>query len=355
MNLFRIHAYEVSPQRLSETAIPPRGGAFSADAAFIKALDEYVTKSKLESQPTVDFRIKPSDRKDPNPQHEVRSLIISYTFGATATAKSAALSLARRLGNSMDDRSPFTLLLLSAYKNAASQRLVIWAFLKDEPFHFSAHGDRAKFKILKDAFSRSSSFKKAALFEGIDSPAHFLSGRVIDKQSQNGYGTAADYWVSTFLDSRFSRTGTAGTQLLAKCLREAYDALEQQADRDQISHAIVGAHASRRRQWSLQGFAREYLDGAAKSAFLNHAPQEARNSTFEFHKDEFEKKLNFHIYRLEDDVVVSAPFGATSVKVPKQPAGIFSDYEIPGAVLDSQTYLVDARPAAQFTRHLIIR
>jgi len=72
------------------------------------------------------------------------------------------------------------------------------AFPKDEPFHFSVNGDRARLKILKDAFSRSSSFKKAALFEGINSSTTFWNGRVIDKQAQNGFGTAADYWVSEF-------------------------------------------------------------------------------------------------------------------------------------------------------------
>jgi len=315
MKLFRIHAYEVSPQRLSEIAIPPRGGAFSADAAFIKSLDDFLKKSKLETQPTVDFRFKPNTGNDPNPVNEVRSLIIAYTFGAESAAKSAAVNLAKKLGNAMDDRSPFTLLLLSAYKNGSAHRLVIWAFPKDEPFHFSARGNRARIRILKDAFSRSSSFKKAALFEGINGPTQFLSGRVIDKQSQNGFGTAADYWVDSFLDSRFSLTGKAGTQLLAKCLRDAYDTLDRQADRDQISNAIVGAHASRRRQWSLQGFANEYLEGTAKSVFLDNSPPESRGSTFEFHKDEFEHKLNFHIYRLEDDVVVSAPFGTIGKSV----------------------------------------
>ena len=56
MDLFRIHAYEVTPQRLAEAETSPRGGAFAADPAFIKALDDYFKKSKLQSQATVDLR-----------------------------------------------------------------------------------------------------------------------------------------------------------------------------------------------------------------------------------------------------------------------------------------------------------
>jgi hypothetical protein len=315
MELFRLHAYEVSPQRLSTTPIPPRGGAFSGDALFKKSLEDFVKKSKLASQPTVDFRVKPGTGSNPKPVHELRSLIIDYAFGTAARAKSTAVSLATRFGKSMDGRSPFTLLLLSAYRRDSSRRLIIWAFPKDEPFHFTARGDRAQIKILKDAFSRSSSFKKAALFEGTNHPSQFLCGHVIDRQSQNGHGTAADYWINTFLDSRSSLTGKAGTQLLAKCLRDAYNTIREQSDRDQIAQAIVGAHASRRRKWSLQGFAKEYLEGNASTAFLSGASPESRNATFDFNKHDFEQKLNFHIYRLEDDVVVSAPFGAIGKSV----------------------------------------
>src|SRR4029077_16243340 len=105
--------------------------------------------------------------------HDVRNLILSVSFGQAAAAKAAAFKLAARLGSSMDDRSPFTLLVLTAYQKAATRRLVLWAFPKDEPFHFSVSGGAAHLRILRDAFSRSSSFRKAALFEGIHSKNTF--------------------------------------------------------------------------------------------------------------------------------------------------------------------------------------
>lgn len=313
MNLTRIHAYEVTPQRLAKTVTPPRGGALSADAAFQKSLNEFFRKSRLKVQPTVDFRVQ--SKADDDTSHDVRKSLIDYCFGAASTAKKAALALAGRLGKAMDDRSPFTLLLLAAYEDGTTRRLIIWAFPKDEPFHFSASGDRAKVRILKDAFSRSSSFRKAAMYEGRNKPMEFQSGRVIDRQAQQSFGTAADYWVSNFLDSRFSLTGKAGTRLLARTLRSTYDLLTDQNDKDQISNAIVAVHASKRRQWSLRSFANEYFEDDVKKAFLSKAPPESRTTTFSFQKQEFEQKLNFRIFRLEDDVMVSAPFGTIGQSV----------------------------------------
>lgn len=316
MELVRIHAYEVTPQRLLALATPSRGGAFSPDAAFRKSLDEFLDKSNLTSQPMVDFRRKAGAGSEGG-KHEVRELVLDYTFEAPGRAKAAAISLATRLGKAMDDRSSFTLLMLAAYRDGDTRRLVIWAFPKDEPYHFGVRGDRARIRIMKDAFSRSSSFRKAALFEGIRSPTTFWNGRVIDKHVQNGFGTAAEYWVSNFLDSRYSLTGKAGTRLLARCLRETYGALTTQEDRDKISNAVVAVHASQRTQWSFQRFAKEYLVGNAKDIFLEKVPPESRSSTFRFDKPEFEAKLNFRVFRLKDNVMVAAPFGTVgkSVKI----------------------------------------
>ncbi|HEV3298617.1 MAG TPA: hypothetical protein VG055_03210 [Planctomycetaceae bacterium] len=313
MDLLRLHAYEVSPQRLSQNPTSPRGGAVTLDAAFTSALDDFLADSRLLAQPLVAFRGRSSAETSQSPS--ARDLILAYAFGNSRSAKSSALALATRLSLAMDDRSPFTLMLLAAYRNANTRRTVIWAFPKEEPFHFATSGTHARIKILNDAFSKTSSFRKGAAFEGINSPHSFLNGHIIDRQAEHGYGTAADYWVSNFLESRPSLTGTAGTKLLAKCLRATYDALDAPEDRDQISNAIVAAHASRRPTWSLQRFANEYLSGAAKDMFIAKSPPESRASTFRLQKDEFEKKLNFRVFRLADDVMVSAPFGRIGASV----------------------------------------
>lgn len=309
MELVRIHAYEVKPQRLADSKTPPRGGAIARDSAFEKMLDDYFTKSKLRSQPTVNLRRHAKERGQTVPTHGLRENVINYCFGAPASAKSAAVAMATSLGRAMDDRSVFTLLMLAAYKDGPLRRLVMWAFPKDEPFHFSVKGERARIRVLEDAFSRSSAFKKAALFEGTNVDTSFWSGHVIDKQAEGGFGNAADYWVNLYLDSVPSLSGSAGTRLLARCLRKTHQSLASQSDKDQLSDAIVAVRASTKPQWSLQKFADEYLTDQAKTAFLDNTPPESRSASFTLNKPEFEQRINLRVFRLKDNVMVAAPFG----------------------------------------------
>ena len=317
MELLRLHAYEVTPQRLADTLTPPRGGAYSAPVEFRQAFEEFYNKSKLDQQPSIEFRPAPPTDGVSTRQNAVRDNLLAYCFEHAATAKKAAMELATRLGQSMDDRSTFTLLIFSAYREGDSRRLIMWALPRDEPFHFSVSGDRAKIRILKDAFSRTSSIRKAALYEGENSHSSFWKGRVIDTAHKNGVAGAADYWVSTFLDSRSSLTGPAGTRLLASCMRATYDGTQDKDERDQLADAIVAVRASNRTRWTIRSFANEYLKNDLKTRFLEAAPEEIKTTPFTLQKDELDKKINFRVFRLEDDVRVSAPFGAVgqSVKI----------------------------------------
>lgn len=318
MELFRVHAYEVTPQRLADAEIPPRGGAFAADAEFTGVLEEYLSKTKLLTQATVNLRRHPAEETGSGPTHELRDAVVLYCFGTSPKAKQAAVTIARKLGDAMDRRSVFTLLMLAAYRDGPKRRLIVWAFPKDEPFHFSVRGNRAKIKVLTDAFSRSSSFKKAALFEGSNTDTSFWSARVIDRQAERGMGGAAEYWIDTFLDSQPSLSGKAGTRLLAQCLRRTHEALSDQSDKDQISSSIVAVRTSQKKKWSLTRYANEYLADAAKQTFLDNSPPESRSATFTFIKDEFDRKVNFRVFRLQDNVVVAAPFGSIGKSVKLQ-------------------------------------
>lgn len=314
---FKIHAYEVVPQRLQETAADPRGGAFAAEAAFKAELAKYLEKSKLPSRPEIAFRFADKTKAGIK-AHAVRKNIISYCFGQPSTAKKASLDLARRLGRSMDDRSQYTLLMFVAYKGEEDdsfRRLVMWAFPKDEPFQFMAKNGTSKIEIPKNIFSRSSSFKKGSLYEGRDNDSSFLSGLVIDRQAENSWGTAAAYWVSDFLDSQFTLNGVAGTRLLARNLKETHEDLTEQADRNQITDSIRAAFTSTKRRWSLKTYADEYLTDRAKKTFLEKAPTETVNLKFDFDKSEFEEKVQLRVFRLDSDVVVSAPFSTINNSV----------------------------------------
>ena len=151
LSLQRIHAYEIIPQRLQKTKANPKGGSFSADEGIRKELEKYLRKSKLLMQPEIAFRID-SESDTGVKDHPVRQGVMNYLFGASATSKKASMDLAKRLSKSMDDRSPYTLLMFVAYKadeDESYRRLVMWAFPKDEPFEFSQPTARRKSKSPK--------------------------------------------------------------------------------------------------------------------------------------------------------------------------------------------------------------
>jgi hypothetical protein len=314
MELFRIHAYEVVPQRLSATKTKPRGGAFKADAVFKASLEKYIEQAKLESQPPVSFqpRFEPDAEQATNP---VRDHVLDYAFGPSATAKSAAVKMAERLGSSMDDRSASSLLILTSYRQGAKRRFIAWAFPKDEPYGFGVKGDHANLSIIENAFSRSSSYRKAALFSGLRQHDHYWNGHVIDRQSTPGFGAAADYWVTGFLTCKYLIDGKSGTQMLAKVIRETHQKAESQADQDLLTSAVISVRGSQRKNWSLKSFAEEFLKDTAKSSFLANCPKEAVTAKFPLDQDELASKVNLRVFRLEDDVIVMAPFDSMNKSV----------------------------------------
>ena len=309
---FKIHAYEVVPQRLQAAESKPRGGAFTANAKFKAVLDSYLEKSKLAKQPEVGFNFI-DKTKNGKKAHSVRNWIMDYCFEGSSKSKKASLELAKRLGRSMDKRSPFTLLMLIAYKDkntANLRRLVMWAFPKDEPFKFSAGQGTAQIEIPTDTFSRSSSIKKGAMFEGVNSDASFLQGYVMDRQAQNSSNEAAAYWVNEFLDSQFSLNGINGTRLLAKTLRATYNNLTDQAGKNEVSDSITAAFTSRTKKRSLKSHSDLYFSKEIQKVFRAQSPPESFDTKFDFIKSEFEEKVQLRVFRLNDEVVVSAPFSA---------------------------------------------
>ena len=327
VKLLRVHAFEVKPQRLATKASAPRGGSVPFDDDFQAMLDEYLSKTQLVTQPTVDLRRTPD--AGGNPTSILRDQLLEYCFGSAQKAKSAAVSIARRLSISMDERSDSTLLMLAAFENGTRRRLVIWAFPKDEPLHFSTQGKGARIKVLEDAFSRRSGIKKGSLIEGENVPSDFWKANVIDKQAENGSTSAADYWIRLFMDSVPSLSGKAGTRLLAKCLKLTYNALKNQDDKDELSNAIIAIRASTKTRWSVQSFAKSFLSDSVRQALVSRAPAETRTATFSLNKAEFADKLDLRVFRTTDNVIVSAPFSTigNSLKIDDGVAGRTISYE----------------------------
>jgi hypothetical protein len=304
MELFRLHAFAVSPQRTAETPTPPSGGAIAISGDLRSAFTDLGDAARTDARTEVDFQVDTTTRTN-----DVRDLLLAFGFGSPSGAKAAAVALARKLASSMDRRSAPCLLFLAALREGNRRRVAVWTFPQDEAFRLQTSRRAPSVELLKDVFSRSSRLRKAAFFEGARRRTDFLRGLVFDSQAMSAAKEAADFWIVTFLECVLAFHGEAGTRHLARSLRGAYDLAADPNEQEQLSTAVMAIRQSPQRRWSLRRFAETFLSGPARGHFLEAVPNDAvLESPFDFQQEIFDQTVGFRVFRLDSNVFVSAPF-----------------------------------------------
>jgi len=308
MNLTRLFAYEVFPQKNVSSPTQPEGGKIAVSPQLRHTLEQLIKENRLDSQTPITFQV--DDPKVAKPTNEVREAMMSFAFGAGGNIAKNAAILAMRLSKQMDDRSNPFLFLLSAFKDGNQSRVVLWAFPKDEGLKFSKTTNGAKVEVVKDIFNISSNLKKAAVFAGANSSKSFWEGRMVDFQSGR-----TDLWVERFLMCQLSTSGIYGTTLLTEHLTKAYRDAESPLVREELFNAIVGVRTAPIKRTSFLKFANDYLGNDAKSQFLAVVPPEQVNMSFDFDRETFEQKIGIRVFRMEDDVIVAAPLSVIDLSL----------------------------------------
>ncbi|QDV85583.1 hypothetical protein [Planctomycetes bacterium TBK1r] len=308
MNLTRLFAYEVFPQKGVANPVQPEGGLIKPQSELKRTLANLIRDNRLDSQTPISFCV--DDPRAAHRQNAVRERLMRFAFGAGATIGKNAGDLALRLSQVMDDRSNPFLLLLSCFKDKSKARVVLWAFPKDEGLKFSTTAKGAKVEVVEDVFNISSALKKAAIFTGENKPNSFWEGRMVDIQSGR-----TDLWVERFLACRLSVSGIYGTTLLSEHLTKAYKQSDSLTVREELFNAIVGVRTAPVKRTSFLKFANDYLGNDAKSEFLAVVPVDQQRMSFDFDRDTFEKKIGFRAFKMSDDVFITAPLGTIDQSV----------------------------------------
>jgi hypothetical protein len=288
MELFRVHAYSVLPQRGMESPITPEGGAIAISTEFQRVVAENLKSAKLESRTVVDFQMDPVARANSTRDH-----IMRYAFGEPSDANAAALSLACRLSAAMDLRSTPCLFVAAVFRYGVRLAVTLWTFPRDEAFRFRQGSSGPSIEVLTDVFSQTSRLRKAAQFQGRQLRSDFLSGRVLDFQADHAFRDVADFWIGRFLECRLGIAGNAGTRLLARTVRKAYEVCDNLEDKEILYTAVMAMRLSPYQRISLQDFADRYLSGRARDIFMNAAPNaDGLSSAFDFQRELFEMGLS---------------------------------------------------------------
>lgn len=303
MELFRLHAYSVVPQRTLDETEAPIGGAVIVNAELRSVMDANMADARFDQQPLVDFDVDTDTRTN-----DTRDAMMTFAFGEPATAKAAAVSLADRLSLAMDRRSTPCLFVPIALREGPICRVILWIFPREDAFQLRDTAGAPTIEVLTDVFSQKSKHRKAARFEGRNLRTEFLQGRVLDHQANAVSRDFADFWVGRFLQCVLSMKDDAGTRLLAKTIRQTYDGLESSQEREQMHSAVVAIRHSPQRRVSLYTFAERYLEGEPKAAFIkNVKTTHSLNSPFNFARDIFDETLQFRVFELEQGIFVSSP------------------------------------------------
>jgi hypothetical protein len=311
MKLARLFAFEIYPQKGIAEPSRPVGGRIVPNDRIKNTLGQIDMDARLDKATSIAFHVQ--NPKTDKYQNAMRNRVLDFCFYSAKKSQVASEEMALSLSRAMDNRSKPLLLLVSSFELANNRRrVVIWAFPKDEAFKFSATKQGATVEFVPDVFSVSSQLRKAAVFEGTKSNDSFWEGRMLDLQS----GTT-DLWIKDFLQSRLSVGGHQGTARMVDTIAEFYKSAIDDESREQVFNAIVAVRTSPVRRMSLARFAKDYLSNDVKVNFLASVASEDRNVTFDFDRALFETKLGFKLFKMKDDVYVSAPIGlvGTTVKI----------------------------------------
>ena len=147
---------------------------------------------------------------------------------------------------------------------------------------------------------------------------------------------STDLWIEDFLDCRLSVSGKFGTKILADSVVDFYKKHDDSESREQIFNAIVAVRTAPVKRMSLSRFAKDYLSGDIKTNFLAAVSSEDRAATFDFDRTFFEKKLGFKLFKMKDDVFVSAPILAVGNTVKVENSRLAYEGEIVDEMLRSK-------------------
>lgn len=206
------------------------------------------------------------------PSNSVRDLVRLIALGDLESRESAARELAGRLACATSERSPEGLFVIMAGTRIDGEhRVLMWKFPADETLQATMSATRMTISLLDDAFSKSTSYFKAAMFEGRGAQSHFWRGRVEDRQAKQRVPEVAKFWVMDFLECRPEMTDAHGTRLVAKALAKELSTAESLGAIEALMGAALVLRSLGGQPMSVGEFARRYLPEALQDSFVKTA------------------------------------------------------------------------------------
>jgi hypothetical protein len=241
-------------------------------------------------------------------RNPVRDLLVAIVGDAQGAKDRACRDLACRLAEATTRRSPGGLFVVLSGRLGDMWRVVLWKFPADEALQAEISDGSITINLLRDAFSKSSSYFKAAVFEGGPAERAFWEGRVEDRQTKQRLREVADFWVEGFLAARLAFKPAHGTRVLARALRQLLSRVDSAGDRDALIAAATVAKAHPGRLISIGGFAGDYLPEELGEVLIEIAGgSEVADHAFELDSETLEKEFKVRSLMLDNQFTVKGP------------------------------------------------
>ena len=171
--------------------------------------------------------------------------------------------------------------MVLAGTRAASSRILLWKFPADQSLRALMKKESIEIELIEDAFSRKSTYYKAAMFEGSSSDKSVWRGKVEDNQAKHSVSEAAEFWIADFLSARSEFTDVHGTRVTSKAIKRAIDragTLDEKEDLVAVARVLRGQSGQ---SFSLNEMANNYIPPSSREAFLDSAgPEEIKDQRF---------------------------------------------------------------------------
>lgn len=305
MNLEKVWVYHLQVEaRKTKSKSLPEGGAVELSQG-IKSIFEPAflgTEKRTPLRQPFHFNLGGQIRAN-----VMRDNIITLLGTDQGKADKCCEGLAVELQNLIDDRVGDLLFTVGTGQEADQRRCVLWVYPSDNSIRYYERQGKPMVEELRKAFSRKSSYRKAAFFDGPAAVTRndFLRGEIVD--ATQGFKSAAHYWVESFLRGYIELRPAQGAAFLAKGLVAAQKKASTPEERNSVLAGYSSLLSGAQPNTTLQRFSNT-LVGAAKEAFLAVVPSTIeRSAVFDLSLPEIRKRISRLVLVLVNGIQVTFP------------------------------------------------
>lgn len=302
MKIKKIFSYLAYPSK-SQDSQPEIGGAvIPMSGKLFAMLNEIFTKSDKECNTPIVFVPDEEGKQYNQCRNEIIDLIKTPSVPA-------GRKIAERLQKVTTGKSGMGLLFIVVAKEGTKNKVMLSRFPADQGVMAEQNAKTLKVDYIEQVFLKNAHAYKSAIYIGSSFDADFWDGNAVDRQTNHGIKSVANYWIRDFLLSDFKTTSKAGTKRLAVALKEAISKADELSVKHEIASAAVLAKNISGKSTSITDFLDQFhlSDDAIDLVIAQLKKPSVAGEKFKFDLAEYGNQLSYRALEMDNGAILSAP------------------------------------------------